>query len=97
MRSEGWLSWFQAQHAPVAGAAQQWLTVVTTGATTGEHTRLSAADGNVTSGNLVGVELAAPQSQVVLFAADQAATGSVTSANATTTPNSQEDGARGSR
>jgi hypothetical protein len=70
-------------HAPVRAAAQQWLTVVTAGASTGEQVRLSAADGNVTSGNLVGVELSAPQGQVVLFAADQAAATSVTSAEYT--------------
>jgi hypothetical protein len=68
-------------HAPVRAASQQWLSVVTAGATTGEQVRLSAADGNVAAGNLVGVELQAPQSQVVLFAADQAATASVTSAD----------------
>jgi hypothetical protein len=67
-------------HAPVKAAAQQWLTTVTAGADVGEQVRLSAADGNVIAGNLVGVELTAPQSQVVLFAADHAATGSVTSA-----------------
>jgi hypothetical protein len=64
-------------HAPARSASQQWLSVVTAG-TTGEQTRLSAADGNVTSGNMLGVELAAPQNQVVLFSADQAATGTVT-------------------
>jgi len=70
-------------HAPVRAAAQQWLSVVTAGATTGEQVRLSAADGNVAAGNLVGVELLAPQSQVVLFSADQAAAASVTSADYT--------------
>jgi len=70
-------------HAPAPAASQQWLSVVTAGAETGEQVRLSAADGNVASANLVGVELAAPQSQVVLFASDQAGTGSVTSADYT--------------
>jgi hypothetical protein len=70
-------------HAPVRAAAQQWLSVVTAGATTGEQVRLSAADGNVAAGNLVGVELLAPQSQVVLFSADQAAAATVTSADYT--------------
>jgi hypothetical protein len=70
-------------HAPVAAAAQQWLSVVTAGSTTGEQVRLSAADGNVAAGNLVGVELQAPQSQVVLFSADQAAAATVTSADYT--------------
>lgn len=67
-------------HAPVRAAAQQWLTVVSAGASIGEQVRLSAADGNVAAGNLVGVEL---QGQVVLFSADQAATASVTSADYT--------------
>jgi hypothetical protein len=71
-------------HAPVRAAVQQWLSVVTTGAATGEQVRLSSADGNVASGNMVGVELAGPQSQVVLFAADQALA-SVTSADYTVT------------
>lgn len=66
-------------HAPLKQAAQQWLTTIVTGTALGEQMRLSAADGNVLSGNVLGVELAAPQGQVVLFAADQAATGSVTS------------------
>jgi hypothetical protein len=70
-------------HAPVRAAAQQWLTVITTGSVSGEQTRLSGADGNVASGNLVGVELAAPQSQVVLFASDQAGTSNVSSADYT--------------
>jgi len=71
-------------HAPVRAAVQQWLSVVTTGAATGEQVRLSSADGNVASGNVVGVELAAPQGQVVLFAADQGLA-SVTSADYTVT------------
>jgi hypothetical protein len=70
-------------HAPVRTATQQWLSVVTAGPTTGEEVRLSAADGNVLAGNLVGVELLAPQSQVVLFSADQAAAATVTSADYT--------------
>jgi hypothetical protein len=66
-------------HAPIAAATQKWLTTVTAGAEVGEQVRLSAADGNVITGDMVGVELMAPQNQVVLFAADHAATGSVTS------------------
>jgi hypothetical protein len=62
-------------HAPVRAAAQQWLSVVTASPATGEQTRLSSADGNVLSGNMVGVELSAPQNQVVLFANDQAGAG----------------------
>lgn len=76
--------------APVKAAAQQWLTTVTAGADVGEQVRLSAADGNVIAGNMVGVELAAPQNQVVLFAADQAATGSVTRAEYLVSPTSAE-------
>lgn len=70
-------------HAPASGATQDWLTVVTAGPTSGEQVRLSSADGNVTAGNLVGVELAEPQNQVVLFSADHAATKTVTSAEYT--------------
>jgi hypothetical protein len=66
-------------HAPVRSASQQWLTVVSAGAAA-PQVRLSSEDGNVASGNLVGVET---QGQVVLFAADQAGTGSVTSADYT--------------
>ncbi|HEY2407830.1 MAG TPA: DNRLRE domain-containing protein [Polyangiaceae bacterium] len=72
-------------HAPVRGATQQWLSVVTAGAVTGEQVRISAADGNMASSNMVGVELTAPQGQVVLFSADQAAATSVTSADYTVT------------
>jgi hypothetical protein len=75
-------------HAPVRAATQQWLTVITAGSSTGEQARLSAADGNVTTGNLVGVELSAPQAQVVLFSADQAASGSITSAEYTVSASS---------
>ena len=66
-------------HAPVRAAAQQWLSVVTTGGA-GNATRISSADGNMTSANMVGAEIQGARNQVVLFAADQAATGSVTRA-----------------
>jgi hypothetical protein len=65
-------------HAPVRAASQDWLTVVTAGATPGEAVRLSADDGNVTAGDVLGVELGAPHHQVVLFARDHAATARVT-------------------
>ena len=66
-------------HAPVRALAQQWLSVVTATPETPEQTRLSPADGNVISGNAVGVQLGGPRNQVVLFPADQAATGSLSS------------------
>jgi hypothetical protein len=72
-------------HAPAHAAVQQWLSVVTTG-TTGEQVRLSAADGNVASNNVVGVELDAPQNQVVLFPSDQAGTATLTNADYTVSP-----------
>jgi hypothetical protein len=71
-------------HAPAHAATQQWLSVVTTGASAGELVRLSAADGNVASSNMVGVELPAAQG-VVLFAADQAMA-TVTSADYSVSP-----------
>ena len=77
-------------HAPVRAASQDWLTVVTTGATTGEQTRLSPDDGNVASGNVVGVELGAPRNQVVLFARDHAAAASVTSVEYSVTQTAAE-------
>jgi hypothetical protein len=67
-------------HAPVRQAEQQWLSVVTADASVPEQTRLSAADGNVTTGNLVGVHVQTARQQVVLFAADQAVTAQVSSA-----------------
>jgi hypothetical protein len=66
-------------HAPARDAAQDWLTVVTASATPGDAVRLSAEDGNVTSGDVLGVELGAPHRHVVLFARDHAAAASVTS------------------
>ena len=44
-------------HAPVRAAAQQWLSVVTAGTSAANAVRLSAADGNMASGNMIGVEL----------------------------------------
>jgi hypothetical protein len=69
-------------HTPVRNASQQWLTVISAGPTA-PQVRLSSEDGNVASGNLVGVELRQTAGQVVLFAADHSATGSVTSADYT--------------
>ena len=67
-------------HAPVRAASQQWLSVVTAGAGAANAVRLSSADGNVQSANMIGMELPGTRNQVVLFASDQAATGSVGSA-----------------
>jgi hypothetical protein len=58
-------------HAPAA--AQDWLTAVSVGESP-EVVRLSAADGNVTSGSVVGAQFAGgARESVVLFAADHAA------------------------
>ncbi|HTA90672.1 MAG TPA: hypothetical protein VK745_13875, partial [Polyangiaceae bacterium] len=70
-------------HTPARAATQQWLSTITASSSTGEQVRLSSADGNVASGNLVGVELDAPQNQVVLFPSDQAGTATVASADYT--------------
>jgi hypothetical protein len=61
-------------HAP--SATQDWLTAVTVGESP-DVVRLSAADGNVTSGTLVGAHVVGtPRESVVLFAADHAAVAS---------------------
>ncbi|HEX6272920.1 MAG TPA: DNRLRE domain-containing protein [Polyangiaceae bacterium] len=65
-------------HAPVRAASQDWLTLVTASSTPGNAVRLSPEDGNVTSGDVLGVELGAPHHHVVLFARDHAAIAAVT-------------------
>ncbi len=65
-----------------AGAAQTWLTTVSAGGTS-DQTRLSAADGNVAAGNVVGVHVLSARNQVVLFPADAAATATTSSATYT--------------
>jgi hypothetical protein len=58
-------------HAPAA--SQDWLTAITVGESP-EVVRLSAADGNVISGSVVGAHVAGgARESVVLFAADHAA------------------------
>ena len=74
-------AWRLEMHAPTQVTTQDWLTVVTAGNAVPEQTRLSASDGNVVSGALIGVHvLSAPRNAVVLFAADHAA---ITTASAT--------------
>jgi hypothetical protein len=50
-----------------SAADQRWLTVISASATVPDEVRLSAADGNVAAGNLVGVHVQAARNQVVLF------------------------------
>jgi hypothetical protein len=69
----GGAAWRLEMHAPIPATTQDWLTVVTAGKTVPEQTRLSASDGNVVVGSLVGVHvLSAPSNAVVLFNADHA-------------------------
>jgi hypothetical protein len=59
-----------------SASAQDWLTTVTVGESP-EVARLSQADGNVTSGSVVGAHVAGgARESVVLFAADHAAVAS---------------------
>jgi len=60
-------------HAPSPASATDWLTVVSAGANVPEQVRLSAADGNVTSGAAVGVLVLGARNSVVLFSSDHAA------------------------
>ena len=64
-----------------SAATQDWLTAVTTGGAPNVE-RLSAADGNVTSGAVVGAHVVgSPTESVVLFPSDHAATGQTTGAD----------------
>jgi hypothetical protein len=65
-----------------AKGSDDWLTVVTTGATPNQ-VRLSNADGNVTAGSLVGVFVQSARGAVVLFNADHAAAQTTSSATYT--------------
>jgi len=65
-----------------AGADQQWLTVVSAGAAAGQ-VRLSSADGNVASGNVVGVHVQSARNQVILFPGDAATTATTSTAQYT--------------
>ncbi|MCL4749935.1 MAG: hypothetical protein KJ015_07240 [Myxococcales bacterium] len=51
----------------IGAASQEWLSVVTASGSVPEQTRLSASDGNVTSGAAVGVEIHSAREQIVLF------------------------------
>ncbi|HLK41034.1 MAG TPA: hypothetical protein VKU41_29990 [Polyangiaceae bacterium] len=71
-------AWRLEMHSPTQAAAQDWLTVVTAGASVPDETRLSSADGNVTAGAVVGVHvLSSPRNAVVLFGDDHAAAATV--------------------
>ena len=59
-------------HPAARAASQTWLTVISATSTVLEQVRLSAADGNVTSGDLVGVHVQGAREQVVLFPGDHA-------------------------
>ncbi len=64
-----------------SAAAQDWLTVVTTGGSP-DVQRLSAADGTVTSGAVVGAHIVgSPRESVVLFPSDHAGTGNTMGAD----------------
>ena len=64
-----------------SAASQDWLTAVTSSGAPAIE-RLSAADGNVTSGGVVGVHvLDSPEESVVLFASDHGATARATGAD----------------
>jgi hypothetical protein len=77
------------EHA--SGAQQDWLTVVSTGATTPEQQRISTADGNVASGGVVGVNVQAARNQVVLFPADHAGTATTSAAKYTVSATADAD------
>ncbi len=59
-------------HAASPTPTADWLTVVTAGGAVPEQTRLSASDGNVTTGDVVGVNVLSTKNAVVLFNADHA-------------------------
>jgi hypothetical protein len=74
--------WRLEIHDPASAAQQDWLTVVTAGSAAPDQTRISAADGNLVSGGLVGVHVqAASRNAVVLFSSDHAAKASSSSAH----------------
>jgi hypothetical protein len=84
--------WRLEMHAPSSAAAEDWLTVVTAGSTVPDQTRLSAGDGNVQAGNVVGVHvLDAGRNAVVLFSADHAAKATSTSVHYTVAQTADAD------
>jgi hypothetical protein len=60
-------------HAPIKQASLEWLSVAHASPTSSKQVRLSAADGNVLSGAMVGVEIHEAKNQVVLFVSNPAA------------------------
>jgi hypothetical protein len=76
-------------HAPAA--SQDWLAAVTVGESP-NVVRLSAGDGNVTSGDLVGAHVVGTaRESVVLFAADHAATAPTTGGQYTVAQSTDAD------
>jgi len=71
----GGAAWRLEVHASTA--SQDWLTAITVGGQVPDEERLSAADGNVTSGAMFGVHLTGSPEQIVLFGADHAASAPV--------------------
>jgi hypothetical protein len=65
----GGAAWRIELHAPNMQPSQDWLTVLTLGASAPTVTRFSAADGNVTSGAMAGAQIG---STLVLLSADHA-------------------------
>ncbi|WP_394846669.1 hypothetical protein LZC95_04280 [Pendulispora brunnea] len=74
-----------------AGADQQWLTVINAGGAAPEQVRLSAADGNVSGGNVVGVSVLSARNQVVLFPGDAADTSTTKNARYTVRQSADAD------
>ncbi|WP_394844879.1 hypothetical protein LZC95_48510 [Pendulispora brunnea] len=70
---------------------QEWLTVISASSTVPEQVRLSASDGNVSAGNVVGVHVQGPRNQVLLFAADQATNATTDRARYTVTQTGAAD------
>jgi hypothetical protein len=74
-----------------SAAAQDWLTTITVGASP-DVDRLSTADGNVTSGGVVGAHVrSTPRESVVLFAGDHKAAAPAAGADYTVTQAADAD------
>ena len=69
-------------HTPTKAAANEWLTVVAASGSLVDQVRLSPTEGNVLSGQAVGVELRDAENHVVLFADGEASTSYVVEAHA---------------
>ncbi|WP_394824971.1 hypothetical protein [Pendulispora albinea] len=81
------------EHSSLAGD-QEWLTVISASRDVPEQVRLSASDGNVSAGNVIGVHVHGPRNQrnqVLLFAADHATTATTDVARYTVTQTGDAD------